>query len=70
MSGSGDETLPNEFSLHQNYPNPFDAETRVSFGVPESARVHLNLFNLNGQHHHFVIWNATQQPAGVYFIEM
>ena len=40
---------PSEFALLDNYPNPFNPETKISFQIPEPARVKLTIYNLHGQ---------------------
>jgi len=35
--------------LAQNYPNPFDGETYISFSLGKAARVELSVYNLMGQ---------------------
>jgi immune inhibitor A len=43
-------TLPARFTLHPNYPNPFNPTTTISFTVgPGPARVELRIYNLLGQ---------------------
>ncbi|MFQ5866145.1 MAG: carboxypeptidase regulatory-like domain-containing protein [bacterium] len=42
-------TIPESVELYGNYPNPFNPETRISFGLPEEMRVQLRIFNLLGQ---------------------
>jgi len=43
------EALPQGFELKQNHPNPFNPNTRISFAIPESERVQLQIFNVNGR---------------------
>jgi hypothetical protein len=38
-----------EFSLFQNFPNPFNIETVVSFTLPTDGSVRLELFNISGK---------------------
>lgn len=41
--------IPQEFTLYQNHPNPFNPETRIQFAVPKNAHVKLTIFNSLGQ---------------------
>jgi hypothetical protein len=43
------KTLENEFALHQNYPNPFDKQTKIAFNLPKSSTAKLTIYNANGQ---------------------
>jgi hypothetical protein len=47
--GSGGGSVPETFSLHQNFPNPFNPTTQIGFDLPQSGAVTLKLFNLLGQ---------------------
>ncbi len=40
---------PGRFALAQNFPNPFNPETRVTFELPERQQARLEIFNLLGQ---------------------
>lgn len=47
-----DANIPQNFVLHQNFPNPFNSSTIISFTVPQnhpSALVILKIYNVRGQ---------------------
>ncbi|MEQ8523385.1 lamin tail domain-containing protein [Gracilimonas sp.] len=77
-----DDTLPQEVELHQNFPNPFNPATIISFYLPESEEVRLSIFNIVGQpvaviaegtmsagEHQFE-WDATDKPSGMYIYQL
>jgi gluconolactonase len=39
---------PDSFCLYNNYPNPFNPTTRISYQIPREGRVTLSLFNVRG----------------------
>jgi hypothetical protein len=69
--------LPKTFHVAPNYPNPFNASTRIAFQVPEPARVELRIFNVRGQEvrtllneemgagSHTLIWDGTDSEGRV-----
>lgn len=77
-TGVDDET-PEAFMAAQNSPNPFNPTTTISYTIPEAGRVQVAVYNLAGQHvatisdaqqqagSHSVIWDASNNAAGVYF---
>jgi len=78
-------TNPDEVSIFTkvaNYPNPFNPETRITFNLPISAQVELNIYNARGQllenlvneqlaaGNHQILWNAKAQPSGIYYYSL
>ncbi len=44
-----DDFLPDQFVLHNNYPNPFNPETVIEFSISEPGNIRLEVFNTLGQ---------------------
>lgn len=70
---------PNEIKLNQNFPNPFNPSTVISFTLPENAYVSLKIYDITGKEmaiikdgimptgDHSVSFNASSLSSGVYF---
>ena len=43
------EILPRDFSLDQNFPNPFNPTTTIPLFLPEDCEIELSVYNLLGQ---------------------
>ncbi|MFK7847632.1 MAG: T9SS type A sorting domain-containing protein [Rhodothermales bacterium] len=41
--------VPTEFALKDNYPNPFNPATTISFDVPETMAIQLQIFDIQGR---------------------
>jgi immune inhibitor A len=63
-----DSGLPASFDLKQNFPNPFNPQTRISFGLPRQSRVTLTVYNALGEKVDELLRNQTL-PAGVHHID-
>ena len=42
-------SIPTEFSLSQNFPNPFNPTTSISYSLPENSDISISVYNLTGQ---------------------
>ena len=51
--------VTNEFSLENNYPNPFNPTTNIKFTVPNMAKVSLVVYNTLGQKVRTLVNNKT-----------
>jgi flagellar hook assembly protein FlgD len=61
---------PSKFVLHQNFPNPFNPSTVISFGIPPSlsnSTVEITIIDIQGR----VVSNVLKQqlPAGSYSVK-
>jgi hypothetical protein len=74
--------LPTSTALHQNHPNPFNAETNISFSLAEPEAVRLQVYDLAGRlvetlfdghqeaGEHVVTWDASAVSSGIYFYKL
>lgn len=71
-----------KFALDQNFPNPFNPETNISFELAEASNVSLRIFNLVGQEvatlvsgpqaagRHTVNFDASSLTSGMYIYRL
>ena len=82
LTGVEDELFPTQFSLGQNFPNPFNPVTTFRFAVPKAARVTITLYDVAGRvvrelvdddyepGYHTLPLSADGLASGVYFCRM
>jgi len=73
---------PLNFELAQNFPNPFNAKTTISFSLKEASPVTIEIFDLMGARvatladvamgagAHDVAWDASHAASGVYYYKL
>ena len=61
------ESIPAEFALHENYPNPFNPTTQIRFDLPEMGNATLTIYNMLGQK--VKTFNMHSNPAGYHSIK-
>ncbi|MDH4157118.1 MAG: T9SS type A sorting domain-containing protein, partial [candidate division Zixibacteria bacterium] len=77
----GELNLPEEFTLHPNYPNPFNPGTTIAFDLPIASEYTLTVYNALGQKVDEitgragpgtvkVIWNGESMASGVYLYKV
>jgi predicted GH43/DUF377 family glycosyl hydrolase len=66
---------PKDFKLHNNYPNPFNPDTQISYDVPGNSHIRIEIFNSLGQQvktlvslnqnpgHYEIVWDGTNDQG-------
>ena len=74
--------LPNSYMLQQNFPNPFNPSTTISFDLPKKSFVSLKIFDVLGREAASIVseempagsytrqWNVSVLPSGIYFYRL
>ncbi|NQV49011.1 MAG: DUF3494 domain-containing protein [Candidatus Marinimicrobia bacterium] len=82
ITSVADEILPNDFNLSQNFPNPFNPSTTISYQVPVSSHVTLTITDMLGREvsvlvndmqtagSHQIVWDAQSFPSGTYIYRL
>ena len=48
-SSSDWKNIPSEYALYDNYPNPFNPNTRFSYALPKNTRVKVTIHDISGR---------------------
>jgi hypothetical protein len=82
VPGSGGEPIPAQLKLYQNFPNPFNPVTSITYSLPGSVFVTMKIYDVLGREvstlvneskragTHSVIFDASRLPSGAYFCHM
>ena len=74
--------VPREFVLNQNFPNPFNPSTRITYFVPKESFVSLKVYDFLGREvktlvnnfqttgSYEIVFDASDIPSGTYFYNM
>lgn len=84
--GIAEEIIPKEYSLYQNFPNPFNPSTNIQFDLPEDSRVNISIYNILGREvahlvnddlpagKHQAVWNSQDSggslASGMYILRI
>jgi len=76
-----DNTLPKQKSF-LNHPNPFNAQTTISFSLEKPGNVEISIYDITGRlvevltsqaynaGNHSLVWDAAHHPSGIYFVRL
>lgn len=82
IRGAAVNALPENYSLYSNYPNPFNPQTTIRFGVPEASKVRLVVYDVLGREvrvliegqmpagAHQAVFEAVDLPSGIYLVRL
>ena len=74
--------MPYRLNLLPAYPNPFNPTVNIPYIITQKADVVIEIYNVRGQKvfqnnkknqpagYHFLTWNATRQPSGMYIAQI
>jgi len=77
-----EDAIPNVYALYQNFPNPFNNITTISYDLPERGYVLMTIYNIEGQVASILKnesespgrkqlkWDAPDLSSGVYFYQL
>ena len=77
-----DVIIPEEVTLGNAYPNPFNPATTINYSIPERMDISLEVYDITGRlvselvsgefdsGVYNITWDAADQSSGIYFIRM
>jgi hypothetical protein len=82
LSIDNSSQIPTKLTLHQNFPNPFNPLTTISFELSDMSEINITVFDLMGREiaelinetvdagYHSIDWNASEFSTGVYLVKL
>ncbi|MBT8378789.1 MAG: T9SS type A sorting domain-containing protein [Ignavibacteria bacterium] len=82
VTSSRNESLPQEYKLEQNFPNPFNPSTTIEYSIKEKSPVLLIVYNALGKRvitlvnklqpagNYKINFEASSLPSGIYFFKL
>jgi hypothetical protein len=83
LTGSiNNDGIPEKFSLHNNFPNPFNPSTTINYDIAKPVNVSLIVYDVLGREvsrlvsgriqpgKYTAVWNASGYPSGLYFYKL
>jgi hypothetical protein len=79
---TGSSSIPTEYALMQNFPNPFNPTTSIQYQLPDAGFVTLKVFDMLGREVAVLVnaeraagqytaqWDASAMPSGVYCYQL
>jgi hypothetical protein len=76
---AGNNSIPKEFILYQNFPNPFNPVTHIRFSLPKYSKVKLSVYDVLGREvmvlvndfrnagEHKISFDGSSLSSGIYF---
>lgn len=77
-----EKIILNNFSVENNYPNPFNSRSTISYTIPQSGTVSLDIYDITGRFicnltneeqsagRHTVVFDASNLAGGIYFYKL
>lgn len=78
----GSNNVAEEFTLGQNFPNPFNPSTKINFTIPKPVSIRLEIYSITGEYIERLLnqklkpgkyeydWNAGDYPSGIYYYKL
>jgi len=75
-------SAPTKYELSQNFPNPFNPETKINYSIPKDGIVKIKIYDITGREittlvneykmpgFYTVSFNGSKYASGVYFYKM
>ena len=81
-TSAGNSAVPHAYRLDQNFPNPLNAGTMITFELPQPSVVKLRVYDILGKQVaslydgqadagvHRIAWRASGFSSGIYFYRL